>query len=179
MKIGSFRDREPRLVIEEYFAGRTRAWGLFEDRFGTLRREFTVDIDGVWDGSRLTLDERFLFSDGERDRRTWRIRKIGDHRYEGRAADVVGAARGEARGNALNWRYVLDMKVGGARLRVNFDDWMFLQPSGVLLNRARVSKLGITIGSVSLAFMKQGMDTGNAPFSRSPAASGSRRVASR
>jgi hypothetical protein len=37
---------------------------------------------------------------------------------------------------------------------VHFNDWMFLQPSGVLLNRARVSKFGITIGEVTLAFMK-------------------------
>jgi hypothetical protein len=33
---------------------------------------------------------------------------------------------------------------------------MFLQPSGVLLNRARVSKFGLEIGTVTLAFRKDG-----------------------
>ena len=31
---------------------------------------------------------------------------------------------------------------------------MYLQPSGVLLNRAHVTKLGVEIGTVTLAFSK-------------------------
>lgn len=154
MKPADFRDSTPTLVLEEYFIGETRAWGLFEDRFGTLRRQFTVDIEGSWDGTVLVLDERFVFSDGERDRRVWHITKTGPHSYEGRADDVIGVAHGEAYGNALNWRYRMDLKVGDGTVRVHFNDWMFLQPSGVLLNRARVSKLGIEIGEVTIAFMK-------------------------
>ncbi len=157
MKPVEFRDSTPALVLEEYFVGETRAWGLFEDRFGRLRRQFTVDIEGSWDGSLLVLDERFVFSDGDRDRRVWRITKTGPNSYEGRADDVVGVAHGEAYGNALNWRYQMDLKVGDGTVRVHFNDWMFLQPSGVLLNRARVSKLGIEIGEVTLAFMKPGV----------------------
>jgi len=156
MKPIDFKDAEPRLVLEEYFAGKTRAWGLFEDRFGKVRRQFIVDITGTWDGGELTLDERFQYNDGERDRRVWKIRKTGEHSYEGRAGDVIGIAAGEAYGNALNWRYDMDLKVGDGTLRVHFNDWMFLQTSGVLINRARVSKFGIEIGEVTLAFVKDG-----------------------
>ncbi len=154
MKPTDFEESTPALAIEEYFAGETRAWGLFEDRFGKLRRQFTVDITGTWDGDQLVLDERFQYSDGETDRRVWTITKTGPHTYEGRADDVVGVASGEAYGNALNWRYDMELKVGDGTMRVHFNDWMFLQPSGVLLNRARVSKLGFAIGEVTLAFMK-------------------------
>lgn len=154
MKPTDFKNATPQLVIEEYFAGETQAWGLFEDRFGTIRRQFSVDIVGTWDGEFLTLDEKFVFEDGERDRRIWKIRKTGDKTYTGTADDVIGEASGRASGNALNWRYQMDLKVGTSTLRVRFDDWMFLQPSGVLLNRARVTKFGIEIGTVTLAFMK-------------------------
>ncbi len=154
MKPSDFKDAEPRLTIEEYFAGKTQAWGIFEDRFGNLQRQFTVDISGTWNGEELILDERFNYRDGEKDRRVWKIRKIGDNAYEGRADDVIGTARGEAQGNALNWRYDMDLKVGDGTLRVHFNDWMFLQPSGVLVNRARVTKLGFEIGEVTLFFMK-------------------------
>lgn len=154
MKPTDFKNANPTLRIETYFQGKTQAWGIFEDRFGTLRRQFTVDIDGSWDGKELVLDERFQYSDGETDRRVWTIRKTGAHSYEGNADDVIGVARGEAYGNALNWQYDMDLKVGGTGLRVHFNDWMFLQPSGVVLNRAKVSKLGIEIGTVTLAFMK-------------------------
>ncbi|HYN39434.1 MAG TPA: DUF3833 domain-containing protein [Rhodospirillales bacterium] len=154
MQPQNFADNQPRLVIEEYFAGETRAWGIFEDRFGDLRRQFVVDITGTWDGRELVLDEDFRYSDGETEERIWRITKLDDHRYEGRAADVVGTATGVSYGNALNWRYDLDLKVGDGTWRVHFDDWMFLQPDGVLINRARVRKWGFEIGEVTIVFSK-------------------------
>lgn len=154
MKPADFEGATPPLVVEEYFDGQVRAWGLFEDRFGTVRRQFTVDIEGTWDGETLVLDEHFLFNDGETSRRVWTIRKTGANTYEGRADDVVGVATGVARGNALNWRYDMDLKVGERTYRVEFDDWMFLQPDGILLNRARVSKFGLEVGSVTLAFRR-------------------------
>jgi len=40
-------------------------------------------------------------------------------------------------------------------MRVHFNDWMFLQPTGVLLNRARVTKFGVEIGTVTLSFSNQ------------------------
>lgn len=154
MQPRDFAETTPRLVIEEYFAGETRAWGIFEDRFGDLRRQFVVDITGTWDGRELVLDEKFRYSDGETDERLWRISKLDEHRYEGRADDVVGIASGVAYGNALNWRYDLDLKVGDGTWRVHFDDWMFLQPDGVLINRARVRKWGVEIGAVTIVFSK-------------------------
>jgi Protein of unknown function (DUF3833) len=155
MKPEDFADQQPRFVLEEYFAGRTRAWGLFEDRFGTVRRQFVVDVDGNWDGRELVLQEDFTYDDGETDRRVWRIVKTGDHTYEGRADDVVGIATGTAYGNALNWSYTLDLRAGERTWRVAFDDWMFLQPDGVLINRARVSKWGVGVGEVTIAFAKE------------------------
>ena len=149
-----FEGREPRLLIEEYLAGDTRAWGIFEDRFGNLRREFVVDITGTWDGETLILDEDFLYSDGETQQRTWTIRKLDEHRYEGTAADVIGPAEGVSYGNALNWRYTLALKIGESVWNVRFDDWMFLQADDVLVNRAKVTKFGFELGEVTIFFRK-------------------------
>ncbi len=154
MKIEDFKGTEPRLVLEEYFEGRTKAWGIFEDRFGNLRREFVVDIIGTWDGKQLTLEEDFVYADGETDRRVWRIEKIADGRYTGRADDVIGEANGRIEGKALNWTYDLMLNIQGRDVKVRFDDWMFLQPDGVLVNRARVSKFGIELGEVTLFFQR-------------------------
>lgn len=156
MKIEDFQGTQPELTLEDYFAGRTTAWGLFEDRFGTVRRQFVVDIDGDWNPQTgtLVLDESFRYSDGETDTRVWTIRKTGPNTYEGTAPDVAGIATGITAGNAFHWTYQLDLPVGDRTWRVTFDDWMFLQPGGVLLNRAIVSKWGVEIGSVSIAFSK-------------------------
>ena len=70
-----FADSKQTLDLFDYFEGHTRAWGLFEDRFGKLRRQFHVDIVGTVDGDTLVLDESFLYADGERQHRTWTIRR--------------------------------------------------------------------------------------------------------
>jgi hypothetical protein len=173
MKPDDFAKSPQRFVLEEYFAGRTRAWGLYEDRFGTVKRQFVVDIDGSWDGSQLTLNEVFTFADGEKSRRQWRIRKLPDGNYEGRADDVIGVAIGKVGGNALHWRYVLDLKISeSSTMSVTFDDWMFLQPGGVLMNRARMSKFGIELGQVTISFMKIQQGAASAPVSARPHGAG-------
>ena len=154
MQIDQISQSQPELKIEEYFDGKVYAWGIFEDRFGTIRRQFQVEIDGDWDGKTLTLDEQFLYDDGERDQRIWEITSSGSGNYEGQAADVLGTAAGTSQGNALNWKYDIDLKVGDGSWRVTFDDWMLLQQGGVLINRAYVKKWGFTIGTVTLSFMR-------------------------
>ncbi|WP_374379564.1 DUF3833 domain-containing protein [Dongia sp.] len=154
MKIDEFAAVQPTLKIEEYFLGNLRAWGMFHDRFGNLRRQFVVDIKGTIEGEELVLREDFVYNDGETQQRVWRIRALGDGRYEGRADDVVGVAAGRAKGNALNWTYKMDLKVGDGSWRVSFDDWMFLQSDGMMLNHATVSRWGFDFGVVTIAFRK-------------------------
>jgi len=164
MKPEDFAGREPQLLIEDYFDGRTKAWGLFQDRFGTLRRQFEVDINGTWDGETLTLVEDFVYDDGEIEQRVWRITKTDEHGYVGQADGVIGQAVGEAYGNALNWRYKFALKVGDDTWTVTFDDWLFLQNDGVLINRAAVTKFGILLGEVTLFFRKPPNSQANGAF---------------
>ena len=154
MDIDDFASGTPTFVLEDYFGGRTEAWGLFEDRFGRVRRQFKVDIEGSFDGRELTLVEDFVYTDGESGRRIWHIAALGDGRYEGRADDVVGRALGEARGNALHWQYDMNLPIGDGTWQVHFDDWMLLQRDDVLINRATVSKFGVTLGQVTLFFRR-------------------------
>lgn len=154
MKPKDFSNATPTFELFDYFKGETQAWGLFEDRFGTVRRQFHVTITGTIDGDKIVLDESFVYDDGEKDQRIWTIHKTGDKIYEGRADDVIGVAQGTAAGNALNWRYDLNLKVGGSSYKVHFNDWMFLQDGGVMINRAQVTKWGVEIGQVTLFFLK-------------------------
>jgi hypothetical protein len=154
MKLEDFAGGTPPLRLEEYFAGRTRAWGLFQDRFGTVRRQFVVDITGTWDGTTLTLDEDFVYADGERSKRIWRLTKVGERRWEGRAADVIGTAQGEEAGNAFQFGYRMNLKVGDSTWAVRFDDWMFRIDEDVVLNTAQIYRWGIWIGTVQLSFRR-------------------------
>ncbi|WP_266096940.1 DUF3833 domain-containing protein [Thiothrix subterranea] len=156
MKIEDYATFEPKFDLFAYFQGNTRGWGVFQDRSGALKRQFLVNIKGeVNKDGELVMTEDFVWNDGEISQRIWYIRKQDAHRYSGRAADVVGEAKGVAYGNALNWQYDLNLPVDGKVWQVHFDDWMYLQPDGVLLNRAKMSKFGFTLGEVTIVFQKR------------------------
>ncbi len=145
----------PEFLIEEYFDGQVLAWGMFQKRNGEVARRFTVDIDGTVEGNQITLDEHFVYDDGETDRRVWEITKLDEHTYEGTAGDVIGTATGKRYGNALNWTYVLALDVGERTFNLKFDDWMYLTDQDTLINTATVSKFGFRVGTVTLFFRRQ------------------------
>ncbi len=144
----------PKLDLERYFDGKLRAWGQFQDRFGTVGRRFVVDIEGNWDGEALTLIEDFTYEDGSEERRVWRLVKTGPDSWEGTAEGVQGVASGQERGDVFNWRYTIDLPVPDGTLRVSFDDWMWRLDERRVLNRAYMDKFGIEIGEVIIIFEK-------------------------
>ena len=155
MSVEQYRDSTPQLVLEDYFLGETKAWGIFQNRSGDVERQFTVDILGKMVDGNLVLEEDFIYADGTLDRRVWTIKKIDEQHYEGRASDVIGHATGHVSGNALNWSYTLDLPYKDGTIEVQFDDWMFLQPDGVLLNKAKMTKFGFYLGEVTLVFQRK------------------------
>jgi hypothetical protein len=155
MKIEDYKDYQPSFNLYDYFQGNTRGWGIFQDRSGNLKRQFVVDINGYKnDKGELVLEEDFVWSDGEKSRRVWKITQSSPNQFKGKADDVVGEASGVSAGNALNWTYDLRLPVGDKTYVVSFDDWMFLQPDGVLLNRAKMRKFGFGLGEVFISFKK-------------------------
>jgi hypothetical protein len=163
MDIEDFEGTTPELKLEEYFLGKTKAWGIFEDRFGNLRREFTVDIEGTWDGKTLTLVEDFLYSDGETDQRIWKITKTAENTYVGEANDIIGKAKGRSVGKALTWSYDFMLKVADSEYKVRFEDWFYLQSKDVLINKADVTKFGIKLGRATIFFQRVSSQAVKAP----------------
>ena len=152
--VASYAAERPALDLAEYFNGTVDGWGMFQDRSGKVVRRFTVRIDATWEGNRGTLDERFEFSDGERQTRVWTLVKDGD-RYAGTAGDVVGTGQGVQQGNAFNMRYVLRVPWSGRTIDVDMDDWMWRIDGETVLNRTVMSKFGFRVGEVTLSFRKR------------------------
>ena len=154
-----FENNKPKLDLFAFFEGETIAYGIFEDRFGNLKRQFRVNIEGKIDNKTLTLDEDFLYDDGEKAKRIWTIKKQIDSNdnkitYVGNADDVEGKASGSISGNTLNWTYDIYLNIKGSNIKVHFNDWIYQQSDDLAINRAYVSKFGINIGSVTLVFLR-------------------------
>lgn len=153
----SLTDRD--LDLETFFEGNLRAYGQFQDILGTVRRQFAVDITGIWDGQTLRLTEDFVYEDGSTEQRIWTLAKTGpvqaDQTWRGTAPGIIGVATGREQGDRFNWRYTIDLPVGdGKTTRVTFDDWMWLQSGDRLLNRAYMKRYGLDVGDVIITFEK-------------------------
>ncbi len=158
----SFNDAaltDQKLDLETFFDGRVEAHGQFQDIFGTVRRQFTVNIKGDWNGERLLLVEDFVYEDGSTEQRVWTLVKTGADTWTGTAPGVIGTATGVEMGDRFNWKYTIDLPVPSAdgpteTMRVTFNDWMWLQDETHVFNRAYVSKFGVTIGEALISFRR-------------------------
>jgi Na+/melibiose symporter-like transporter len=149
-----YLDQKPSFDIKEYFNGNIKAWGIIQDRSGNIVSRFDIAMHGEWEGDRGTLKEDFTYYDGSTQQRIWRLKKVGENKFEGRADDIIGVADGGTFGNATRWNYVMDVPVGDSKYRIRFDDWMWLMNDGVLMNRSYMKKFGLTVAEITV-FMKK------------------------
>lgn len=158
--VARYADQQPTLDLERFFSQPVKAWGMFQKRSGEVAKRFEVNIISRREGDNLILDERFLYSDGTRQRRVWVLTPTGQGGWIGRADDVVGVASGQVAGNTLHWRYRLNLPVGDSTYEMSMDDWMYLMDEDTLINRTRMSKFGVEVGQVTLFFRRQGAGAG-------------------
>ena len=157
--VNQYAQETPKLDLSEYFNGTIDAYGIFTDRSGEVKKRFTVLLVAKWsvvNGKKTgILDESFEYSDGTKQKRIWTLVETAPGKYTGTADDVIGEAIGESAGNALNWSYTLALPVDKSIYHVQFDDWMYLVSTKVMINKAQMSKFGINLGDVTLSFYKR------------------------
>jgi hypothetical protein len=153
-QLADYASEKPAFDFRQYFNGTVLAHGIVSDRSGKVLRRFVVTMRCDWAGDEGTLDEQFVYNDGERQRRIWHVRRQADGRLVGTADDVVGEARGASTGSAFNWRYTLRLPVRGTIYEVQFDDWMHLVDERTVINKAVMTKFGVRVGEVVLSFSR-------------------------
>jgi len=141
--------------MQVYFNGPIHAWGMVQDWRGVVLRRFEIQMIGTWNDNAGTLEEHFIYDDGQTQDRLWHIKKISENLYEGHAADIVGTAIGETLGNAAKWKYTMTIPIDGKPYHVQFDDWMWMMSEDVVMNRSYMKKFGIPVGSVTIYMEKQ------------------------
>lgn len=154
-ELSDYRQSTPKFDLFEYFQGTTMAWGMVQDYSDKQTRRFEVAIQGSVDKDTLTLVEDFVFDDGEKSQRIWTITRTEDNQYIGIADDVIGEAKGQEIGNALQWQYDFVLKTDDGEIEVTFDDWLYRQDESRVFNITKIKKFGIEVGRVTLFFERQ------------------------
>jgi hypothetical protein len=139
-------------VLERELVGRGSGEGVFRNALTGSARRFTVAFNGTRTRNGVTLAEDIAYADGEAERHVWRFTRVGPGRYEGRRDDLVGVAKGVVAGNTLTLAYDVKLNTGGSTAQVRFDDTLVLTGPGRVVNKATVSKFGVKVGTVDLAF---------------------------
>ena len=141
--------------LTTFLEGRTKAWGIFEDRFGRVRRRFAVELHGRWQDKAFHLDEQFTYEDGSRETRVWRIVPTGNGRFSATCADCVGRAHGSCDVDTIRMSYRFRLKTDASAMNVDFADRFYRVDDGTAVNRATMSKWGVRLGEVSLFFRRE------------------------
>ena len=151
--IDDYRGRTPAFEPEEFFDGALTAHGVVKNFSGTAIRHFRADIIGCWLGGVGTLDEDFVFDDGERQKRVWTLTPNGSQTYIGTAGDVVGEGHARWEGNAMFLDYTLQIELEDGPVDVKIDDRMYRVSENVVMNESKMSKFGFGVGEVLLTII--------------------------
>ena len=156
MQASDFATKTAKLIPEEYFNGDVQGVGVFYDRFGDIQTSFVVNLKGTWqpESKILTLKEDLVYENNDKLVREYKITKVDDNNYVVETEDFESPGKIQVYGNTMKWQYDLNQQIKDSKILLNFNDWMHLQPNGVILNRALASKFGIFVGEVFMSIKK-------------------------
>jgi len=156
MQIEDFTNKGPEFIPQEYFNGKLTAYGMVKDRSGKIIKTFKGDLVGSWDKNGVgTLDEKFVYDNGEKQTRVWTLTPTGDKTFIGTAGDIVGEAEMIANGNTVMIDYTMRVPYNDSTIDINVKDWLHLQEDGVILNHTKMKKFGFTVGELVITIIKE------------------------
>ena len=136
------------ISLDEAFSGRATGAGVFRVDLTGSERRFTARLNSRLQGDRLTVTEDFLYDDGEENRLTWVFDRAGQGRWTGRREDTVGVAEVIETRSEIRLSYMADFRSGEKVTRLGFEDVIYFDPDGRVINDAIVTRFGIPIGRV-------------------------------
>ena len=102
------------------------------------------------------MDELFRYNDGSTQQRQWTIKMGADNRFETLATDVVNGGQGTLAGPAALMRYAIRLPEEAGGHTLNTVDWMYLTPSGVIVNRSQFRKFGLKVAELVATIRPKG-----------------------
>lgn len=157
MKLEDFNETSPKFVVKDYFNGELKAYGLVKDRSGKIIKSFKAKMIGSWDKDGVgTLDEYFVYNNGETQRRVWTlIPTKNENEYIGTASDIIGQGILKSNGNTVMIDYTMEVPYNDSTINIDVKDWLHLQEDGVIINHSKMKKFGFTVGELVITIIKQ------------------------
>ncbi|MGR3501775.1 DUF3833 family protein [Pseudaestuariivita sp.] len=134
--------------LQRHLRGPMICEGLIYGPTGRVTSRFVGHFDITWEGTRGIMSERFEYDSGEIQTRQWVLEVQGSGKVKALADDVVGTGSGVQRGSAFQLLYKLRLPEASGGHVLHANDWMYLTPSGTILNRSQFRKFGIKVAEL-------------------------------
>lgn len=143
-----YDDSFPIFEIKKHLNGEMVCEGVIFGPLGRVTSSFVADFNVTWDGDVGKFAEEFTYNDGSKQSREWTIALGEDGQFIATAPDVPGQGQGMQSGSTVHMRYPIKLpeNVGGHVLKTV--DWMYLTPSGMIMNRSQFRKFGFKVAEL-------------------------------
>lgn len=140
------------ITLVSAFEGRRTGRGHFRVWLTGDERRFTATLNGRVTGRpgdrTLTVVEDFAYDDGQKDRLTWVFHETGTGRWTGRREDTVGEATVVEDSGLIRLSYTADFKSPSGVTRLGFEDILYADADGSIVNDAVVTRAGVAVASI-------------------------------
>lgn len=149
-------DGFPAFDLRTHLTGDMVCDGVIFGPLGRVTSTFVADFRITWEGDVAVMDEHFRYNDGSTQQRQWTIKLGENNTFQTIAVDVVRGGQGTLAGPAALMRYAIQLPEEAGGHTLNTVDWMYLTPSGVIVNRSQFRKFGIKVAELVATIRPKG-----------------------
>ncbi|MBD3665779.1 DUF3833 family protein [Sulfitobacter aestuariivivens] len=141
-------DDYPALDLRSSLRGPLICEGVIFGPMGRVTSRFVADFHPVWDGDTCVMKEEFRYDDGSKQLREWTLKFASDGTFVATAPDVPGQGTGKQAGPTVCLTYQIKMPEDAGGHVLSTVDWMYLTPSGTIVNRSQFRKFGFRVAEL-------------------------------
>ena len=139
----------------KFFVGRTRSFGVVENKNGNPTARITTETNGVLKDGVLYIEQDLSTEGGIKNHRSWSLKQIDSQHVHAVANDIEGTAKGLLNGNHFSWTFRRKLPNRKFIRHLQMSQNMYLANDGqTMIVRSVLRKFLIVVAQITEQFSK-------------------------
>ncbi len=159
--IKKYANNTPKADFKSFYSSKLVAHGVLFDIFGDARSSFIMTSEPIPEKSTsnyLALRQSITYLDTKKRKNMISYASFGDdypEHFKYKDEMMESEATYSQYGNALNVAYKLNVeRDNGSTIVLSADDWAFMVDESHMVNKIKLKKFGITVGTIVMSISK-------------------------
>ena len=140
----------------KFFVGRTRSFGVVENKIGNPTARITTETNGVLKDGILYIEQDLSTEGGVKNHRSWSLKQIDSQHVQAVANDIEGTAKGLLIGNHFSWTFRRKLPNRKFIRHLQMSQNMYLADDGqTMIVRSVLRKFLIVVAQITEQFRKE------------------------